>query len=624
MPIQNSKMLTIRPFGVCDAVDGTNAPKGAMSILSDLIPNPSTRNQFVCRPASVLASSFSGFITPGVPNALLVVGNIAYGFVPSGRNAGKDEVFAYNLSTGVFQTIANITAANSPTSPATTGDWTPPTMYAVTASRIVITHPGYNFAGGYAIGWLDISSFTSNTVTGATHSNMTIDGLSSDVITVNGWQVGMAISGAGLNPGTYITSINAAGTTITISQNATATASGVTFTVTGGTPGAPLYGAGQTSPIALVGLPQSVSAFNERAYYAVANALVLSDVLLPTQVSGAGGTFDPVLFLGDNESITALAPLGLTNQVTGGIAQALIAFKGDAALYQVTGDPATTNLNVALNPSPTGCLAQNAVCNIPTGLAFIAPDGLRVLSLAGVVGDPIGANGEGVNVPFLYAVNPTRMCMAYNQNVLRVSLQNGNAEGQPLQEYWYHITLKSWTGPHSFPAAVISAYQGQPDHGFVAAGSGVSGKLFTSTVTPTANSTYTENGNAMVFTAKSILLPDNEEGSMYSVVESTAALSIPFGSTFNVIATNEVGDILNQLVIVNGAAANTIWDAFNWGAADWGGATPPFMEWPVPWTEPLVFKQMQVLFNGSSMAGVIIGNVYTRYEVLGYIWGFPV
>lgn len=622
MALRNAESLTFRPAGLTDAVDGTNAATGGMAVLQDLIPDPSTGNQFVCRPASVQLSNFSGFNTPAQGEALLVIGIKAYGFIASSRFPGRSEPFVYDIVAGTFETIANVTAANCPTTQSTTGDWVPPTVTSI-GSRIVFTHPGYDGVT-YFIGWLDTSSFNSTGVTGNTHSSNLIDGLSSDVITVNGWQVGQTISGAGIPANTYIASIAADGLSITLSQAATATAAGVALTVAGGSLAAPLYGAGNTSPIALTSRPNTAGQFNSRAYYGVANAVTLSDALRPTQVSGDGATFVPTVTLGDSTNVTALVGLPLTNQVSGGTTQSLIAFKGAGPFFQITGDPATATAGAPLVTSEVngsvGTLAPNTICGTPAGLAYIAPDGYRELTLAGVCTDPIGADGDGVNVPFLNAISPSRMCAAFNGNVLRVSLQNGDVDGQPFQEYWYHKKRKVWTGPHSFPASLIQPYTGgSGGNTFVLFAQGINGKLWQSQVTPTANSGYTENLVAMGFGWQTVLLPDNGKMAGNAMVETSLAVALPALENLSVLAQDEEGNPLGQISLQGAGAGGSIWDSFLWGGAVWGTSDAPFEQQQLDWTSPLVFKQMSLRITGQSMAQFEIGNLYLKYQILGYL-----
>ena len=618
MGIHNAQAISIRPVGLSDAVDGSNAPAGAMAILKDLIPNPTTAYQYVPRPASVSAYNFADFTTPTALTCLLVVGTRAYGFVSTARFAGHDEPFIYDLRAGSFIALANVTSANTPLTQSTTGDWSPPNACMVTPGRIIFTHPGYNGTTDM-IGWIDISSFSSTGVTGNTHTSTTIDGLSDDVITINGWQVGYRITGSGIPTNTFITAINAAGTSITISQATSTSVSATPLTVTGGTPAAPLYGAGNTSPFPLVAKPLWVAQFNGRAYYAVLNGVAWSDSLLPLQVSNA----DQALTLGDNTLVTTLSGLPLNNTVTGGTVQALIVFKGAGAVYQITGDQ-TTTLSVNAVDGAVGTLAPNTLCNTPQGIAYIAPDGLRLVLLNGTCSAPIGQAGEGVNFPFLNALNPSRMCMSYNEDTIRVSLQNNNVNGQPFQEYWYHTDRKLWTGPHSFPAVLIQAYTGgSGGNTFIIAPNlhnpGSPGaSLYQSPVLPSAFATYTENTVAMTFAWQPVLSPDNSQASMNCIVESMLGFALPVGLVMTLIAMNEGGLALDTLTFSGPGSGGSIWDSFDWGAADWGMAIPPFAQAYLPWHLPLVFKQMSLLVTGPSISGFVIGNMNFKYESLGY------
>jgi hypothetical protein len=202
MPIRNAKAVVFRPHGLSDAVDGTNAFSGALAIASNLIPSNDTADSWVPRPAAVQLSAFAGFTTPGFVSASLVVGDIEYGLIASGRNAGKDEPYAYNIRTGAFLTVTGILAANCPTSPPTSGAWTPPIL-AVVGNRVIVCHPG--FAGGAVkFGWFDVSSFTA-TISTTTNSTTTL--ASATNMLQAGVQPGQTISKADVPAGTTVVSI---------------------------------------------------------------------------------------------------------------------------------------------------------------------------------------------------------------------------------------------------------------------------------------------------------------------------------------------------------------------------------------------------------------------------------
>lgn len=607
MAIRNAVPFTFRPFGCCDVIDGTNAQPGAMASLKNLIPNPRNLKQFVPRPASVQETNFSGFATPGKISALFTVGTRDYGMVASARNAGKDEPFCYDRLTGAFVTIGNVTAANSPASPPTSGDWTPPIMTQI-GNRILITHPGYS--GANKFGWIDMRTFVLSTLTGSTHTSTTIDTLSSNPITL-GVAVGDLVAGAGISANTFVVSMTAAA--IVLSQATTASAGGVALTFTSGTKAAPVYGAGDTNGTNLVGVPKAVGQFNGRAWFAVANGLQYTDSLVPWQITN--GT--QALTLGDNTDVTAVAGLPLTNQL-GGIVQALIAFKGAAPYWQITGDQTTADLKLDQVPGSVGTLAPLSIVSAVRGLSYMSPDGLRLVDpMTALASEPIGANGQGITAPFIYAVAPSRICAAFNRNIYRASTQNGGVDGQPAQEWWYHFSLGIWTGPHDFPAGLIQACR-SGDTDFILAANGINAKLWQSTVSPSASSTYTENSVAMNFMWTTSLLPDNQSGNSNQIVETSVGLVLPASQVLTVQALDEGGAALDTLGLSGNGAGAAVWGAFIWGVGVWGGALPAYRQYALPWSKPLVFRQATLTMFGPSVSGLSIGNIISQIQPTGY------
>ncbi len=227
-------------------------------------------------------------------------------------------------------------------------------------------------------------------------------------------------------------------------------------------PSAPVWKSGNTKINPLVAVPTACAQFGGRIYFAVGNATPATDEFNPLQITNA----NQVLTFGGSNPITALAGLGLNNQVSGGIVQSLMVFKGVENIWQVTGDytgtpsPWSVNtLNVA-----TGTLAPNAVTPTPGGLAFVAPEGIRTMDFNANISKPLGMFGKGVSVPFQNAVAPSRMCAAYNVETLRVAVrlsatQASLPNGQGTVEYWYNFTLGEWTGPHSLPTIFIRPYK---------------------------------------------------------------------------------------------------------------------------------------------------------------------
>jgi len=290
--VRNAVPIAWKPRGLTDARDGTNAFDGAMRRLVNVIVDPSTGQLWVPRPAGTQESNFTGSNAPasaGTLSSLLVIGDIAYGLVPSSLNVGFDQPFAYDLDNDAFLPVVGVTSANVPSSPPTSGDWTPPIMAQV-GSRVVVTHPGFSGANLFSLTTignttLDSVEITGNpdilgvlpgmgitgtgipagttilaveyfymATTGDTHTNTTLDNLGSTSGVAVGTRVGGAVAGgipastttvAALVSSTEVTMSAAAtatsagivieflGAKITMSAGATATANGVTLTITG-------------------------------------------------------------------------------------------------------------------------------------------------------------------------------------------------------------------------------------------------------------------------------------------------------------------------------------------------------------------------------------------------------
>jgi hypothetical protein len=673
MALRNSREMTFRAMTLCDSVDATNGPQGGMQSLANLIPDPSTFGLWVPRPAALRPTDFAGFMNPGFVSALLVVGDIAYGMIATARNIGHDEPFAYDIATNTFLTVSGIQPFNVPVSPLSSGDWTPPIMAQV-AQRIIVTHPGFP-GGAVKFGWFDISSFSSTTVgnttggtlitgnptilgvepgfaisggsipagtqiestapftlteSGTTHSNTTLDGLA----TIAGIAVGQVIAPnptLGIGDGVTVFAIagpaavtmSAAatasatgnvtftGATITMSANAAAGANGVTLTITGGTPIAPQWSAGDTNLNPLPSVPVGVAQFNGRAYYALGvNGIVYSDSLQPCQVSNA--TVVQALTTNDGLAVTAIGPL-MQQTLLGGIVQGLIAFEGAAKMQQIQGDQATNNLSMNALPVATGTLAPLSIAPCEVGLAFISPDGLRTIGFSGAVSQPIGQSGQGVTIPFIYALFPSRICAAANRAIIRISAQNGLVPGTPVQEFWYDLTRKIWSGPHSFAASLIQPWETE----FLKTPVDVTASLWKSEVTPSGNSGYVENNVALTWTWAATLSPDNAAMAMNCVIETTMSFALLAASPVNISISDERGAVLDT-VQVFAVGSQSLWDQAIWDQAVWDGGSSFYQQYPLNWHLPIIFKQMVVQASGVSGYPLRVGNVYVRYEILRY------
>jgi hypothetical protein len=556
--LRNGTPIKFSPVGVSDALDSSNVFPGAMAQLSNLIPDPTTKNLWQCRPAAIAFADFAtqggdfdpddfgpdfytGFnlgATGGFISALKIVGDRVFGMIATSLNPGHDQPFCYDLITGAFVFISGVTSANTPFSPTTSGDWVPPTMDLI-GVNLVVTHPGYTGAGGIMFGWFNISD-----------------------------------------------------------------------------PNAITWNAGNTVTTLLPCPPTAVKQFFNRAYFLVnpptgQPGAYFTDVLTLTIT-------DPthIITFNDNVKLTAIGALPLNSQLTGGTIQSLIVFKGAAQMWQITGDAAIASNPLSVNAMnvATGTNAPLSIVATSKGLAFIAPDGLRVIMFNGTISDPIGDAGSGVTLPFIFAIAPSRIAAACTAKVLRISVQNGFAVGTPNQEWWYDIPRGCWSGPHTFPASQIQPY----NNTFIEAPIGVLGKLFQSDSVQGNTSTYVENGNQMSFTWATSMLPSTQQMSENAMVETTLNIGFPDGQQVAIYAVDENGAVFSSVVLA-ATIPSTVWGSFVWGQALWQGASnalaPRQMKWPIP----IVFQRLAIIATGNCAQNLKLGDLFMRYQQLGYL-----
>ena len=621
--------------------------------------------------------------SPQQITVLLPVGDTIYGMIAmtGGSFSGRDVPFAYNLTT---QTFANITFPQGPlacpvTQP-TGGDTVQPIM-AVVANRVIITHPGYTGAI-YKFGWLDISGFVDQSVSGNTTNSEQIIALTKNVLQ-SGWQPGLLIAGAnipantviasisvsaldlnttcttdgtfvlsnvantvglvvgsvatGLNivPGSIVESIVGSSVTLNTATTGMATNGGVNFsggtslimsnsavgstvgeplTVTGGTAAAPIYAAGDTNINKLPSIPVSVAEFYGRANFAVNNEVVQSDSLIPCQITNASQAIE----FANGLPVTALSGTPL-NQTTGGVLSALLAFQGDNGIQQITGDSALGTLQVNAVASAAGTNSPLTLAQTPLGLMFISPEGLRLLDFNGNVSPPIGSDGEGVCVPFLNAEFPTRMCAAYNEDVYRVTCKN--IQAGVLQEWWFHLKLKAWSGPHTSTNTLIAALQTISQHGFVMAPTAATAVLWTGSTIARYGDSYIENGQTLLWVRQTALFPDNGQMSENRIGQSMISIALPVNQNIVVTAEDEQSNQLGQVTLAGIGTAGYTWGAPTiWGPpTTWGAGATPYLERPLSWAASLVFKQMTMTIAGQSATGLVLGSERHRLQPLGYL-----
>jgi hypothetical protein len=531
MALRKQHPILWTPAGVSDSVDGTNAFLGAMSALTNLVPDPSSAGLYVPRPAATLLTDFtgSGITNPGFVSVLKVSGDTLYGMVASDDFAGKDVPFMYDLATDTFTTILGPAAGNLPDSPATTGEWEPPTA-AIVGTQVVFTHPG--FTGGDRVGFLDISN-----------------------------------------------------------------------------PASPVWDAGNTAPNTLPSRPQAVFEFSGRAWYAVGNILYFSDIIDADRITDA----DQSITIGDDSDIVGMGGLPMSS-VQGGIIEAMMVFKAKS-ISQITGDIALDTLVNNEVATGVGTKSPLSIDSTPMGLAFISEHGLRVVSIGGEVSPVIGADGKGVSTAFIDSLEPSRIAGAFNVNTYRVSTQNNFLPNQPLQDWWFNIDLKQWTGPHSFPVSLVAKWRGS----FIITPRNVEGGVWRSDIVPLDTSSYIENGNQLEFAYATVPMPLNQTMDNNAIIETSIGLQFSkVGGTVNFYAADE-NEVVLDYVSKNVNVSASIWGTTPWGSGTWGGTVLNYQQVRVPWTKPLVFNQFTFAATGNAVSGLKVGVLSLRYQKLGYM-----
>lgn len=538
MAFSKSHTVTFSPTTLSDAEDATHVGEGLCAQITNLIPSPTTKNLWVCRPAAIQLTNFSGFTTPGFISCMHIIGSRVYGMLATGRNSGNDEPFVYDLATSAFVTISNVLNANTPFSPAASGAWSPPQIAQV-GRYVIVTHSGFNGATNGYFGWFDVSN-----------------------------------------------------------------------------PSAIVWNSGNTLTTPLPAVPVWVSQFYGRAYFlvnpvAAQPAAYATDPLTLT-ITNSGGV--QVMTFDDYLPLTCAAQLPLSNQL-GGIIQSLMLFKGVNNVVQVTGDPALNTwakntVNVA-----TGTNAPMTITTTPKGLAFMAPDGFRLLDFNARVSDPIGIGGQGVNAPFVNALVPSRAVCASGATMFRIDFQNGAAAGAPFQSYWYDMVRQVWSGPHTFAADQIAPY----NNTFIVAPHDVPGSLWQADYVPSSISVYTENGVALQWVLTTCMLPDPGGMNLYSIGETVVNMALdPSMGTWTLAALNPNNTVYDTSgnVVVN---TSSFWDAAVWDTAVWDGPSTGLEPRQVFWDKPIVTSRLQFQLSGNSAIGVKVGDMKFTMGVLDYV-----
>lgn len=368
-------------------------------------------------------------------------------------------------------------------------------------------------------------------------------------------------------------------------------------------PAAPVWHAGNTTTNALPAVPKAVAQFNNRAWFTVGSAIYFTDALTTT-ISDA----THVLTIGDSIAITAVASQPLVTSVQG-IIQSLVAFKPNVIAI-ITGDAIDGNLAVNLINGSIGCSAPRTISPTPKGLMFEAVDGVRILGQDGTLGEP----NQDLKNPFIFALTPSRSSACYNNNIYRISVQNGQANGSPIEEYWFDLRMNGWTGPHSFTQDMATPYGST----FIVFKNTIVG-LWTSDVVQSGTSTFTENGSAMTFTF--ITAPLSDDGGMYegSATLSVIDMELPhIAQSYTFVASDVNNGVLSTATIAT-SMSGALWNGFTWGTGTWTATSYGLERYNIPWTNILVFSRLVLQATGYSNLGFKLGKITNGNQGLKYV-----
>ena len=590
---------TYTPSGVVDSIDGNTAKKGAMSALTNLIPAPQTVGLYVPRAAAYALTNCPGFTTPGYVSCMKQVGNNIVGMLASGLNAGFDQPFVYSLTSGTFLAISGILSTNVPTSPPTSGAWTPPTIDGV-GGWVVFTHPGFAGPSGSngTYGWLDMTGFSLNSLTGDTHSTTTVDTLSTNPL-IAGVTVGMTISSSAgdIPAGTTVVGVTAS--TVTLSKAATGS-NGVTLTISGGTQTAPLWASGNTNTNPLPSTPTDVVIFTDRAYFSCGNVKYYTDVLNPLNMTNATNS----LTLGGDDPIIVSSGQPFFTTQSGGIIASLLCFK-KAQIWQITGDlvggqsSSGSFSTLALNKlsDGVGTLGPRSVVNTPLGVMFNASDGIRTVDLTGNVNPP----NPDLSLPFQNVIVPSRVAAAYNVGFYRICTSSLVGGSTKTVEYWLNTNTNNWCGPHTLTYDCIVGTSST----FLVSGPGYAGQILQTSVLPNElTDFFQELGQNLTFTYRTVLIPEFRAMPGWSLEEASIFLENDQQQTLTCNMLDQTGTVLSSYALMTPFIApsnGTNWSMFFTDSTTSGNSVS-------------IQTRFSFQITGESANNLGLGSIFAHYQ----------
>ena len=617
MAIRREYPVAFTARGLTDAWDASRAFEGACTSLQNLTFDQSNPDLMTCRPGvGSPLTTFSSFTGATGITVFAIIGNICYGLISTTRLGSKDEPFAYNLVNNSFLTITGTLSTNLPTTQVTTGDWVPPTI-AVVGNNIIFTHPGFNgnvqtgtFTASISGSLLTVTAAGTAGTAGSLHLGANISGTS----IVAGTSINGFVSGVEGGAGVY--TLNTTYASPVASETMTAVSGNYFGILNLNNPVSPAWFSSNTGVFSLPSVPIAVTNFNNRAYFACSNQAFYSDTLQPTSMGTAG----QALTVGDTTNITGFSGLPIQTSTTG-VISALMVFKS-FQVWQITGDASIASNPLSQNflSLNVGCTSPRSICQTPAGLFFIGIDGPYYISSLGQV-LPLTKDAnkltQDVQRPFQNIINPSRASACFSGAIYRIcitTLINGVSQ---QADYWFDVTVRRWTGPHTFGYDMCFQYANY----FIISNQSIGASLYSSHYIPNTTSVYLDNTTPITINLQSSFLPKTQNINVKQIVVSTIELSnVAYNLQYNITALGEQYQILNN---ANISSSNNV---LTWGqsGATWGqygvtwssGLNSP-STFTIPWTAPIVFKKISLLITATSSYNLEIGTVFFKYQDTG-------
>jgi hypothetical protein len=546
-----------------DSLDIGETGEGGMIALQNLVTDPSTKNIWQCRPASTLLTNFAGFTTPGFISGMIVVGHYVVGMIATGRTAGMDEPFVYDLVANAFVTITGVTAANVPTSPPSSGPWTPPIL-ALVSAKVLIAHPGYSGTGTNYFGVVDMTTASAPTY----HTqNTSTNGLPCPPISISAYsnRAWFACNPSNAIPGLFFSD---AGNPLTITNSGTAQVLTLNDSV-------PITALGTLQyQNQLGGIVQALIAFKGIGnVYQITGDAALSgnNALALNALNVETGTLSPLSITNTPKGMIFLSPDGFRMINQNGIISDVIGANGTGV---------TCPFIYSQQPSRIVCQSNAKIVRASVLSGYVNPS-MQVLNNTGAqewwydVDRGVWAGPHTL---------PADQIVAYNDTFIIAPI--GISHSLYQSDYKQRST-STFMEPYPLSGQGSTPVQ-------------------------------------MQFVMQYAYVPDLGEFNQLSIVE--AYLMVTFAAsqqapTFTQLNGTVIDEFLNPLTtfaLVNfNPQVSSLWGSAVWGTSIWGGSPGILTPITFNFDRPFSFSRASFVINGSSAQGVEVGDMFCRVNVTG-------